>query len=318
MMIRQPAWLVGHNRSNRDRDLATSAPRARFSRSSVLAAFCLTALVGFVLVHPNRVIGDDSVDVGVSRITDQSSSSTAAQFASTGTDGGNCSDTSCSSGIGCNSAGCYGNVSSCFGCDSGCCLGSGGCCFGSAGCCCNSGCCYGGCCAGPTCGLLCKSCKCKLFKLRPGCCKYSPDHGWAVPAMNPIHRTPVQYLRWYPEVWAGMPGSGSGSGAQYPMVGMPTDTSQLGYYYHQVPYWRANNSMIPGCPDPNRYHDRTCRSCGCQSGCLASGGVIWSSGESFDSLSSPVQSPSAEPPVPPAPADQNNTAGGAPLIRARY
>jgi hypothetical protein len=68
------------------------------------------------------------------------------------------------------------------------------------------------------------------------------------PARNPVERIPVQYLRYYPAVWYGLPGSTLPVVA--PQVYMPTDTTQLGFYYQRVPTWVPVPGMIPGPPNP--------------------------------------------------------------------
>lgn len=60
---------------------------------------------------------------------------------------------------------------------------------------------------------------------------------------NTVHRYPVVYTRWYPERWYGTPGPRPASPA--PMVYMPTDTTQLGYYYQVVPRWQPRANPIP-------------------------------------------------------------------------
>jgi hypothetical protein len=43
-----------------------------------------------------------------------------------------------------------------------------------------------------------------------------------------------------------------------PAVAVPTDTTQLGYYYNQVPTWQPKPNMIPGIPNPDSWHIRRC------------------------------------------------------------
>ena len=38
------------------------------------------------------------------------------------------------------------------------------------------------------------------------------------------------------------------------MVYMPTDTTQLGYYYQHAPTWHAYSGMIPPVPRPSDWH----------------------------------------------------------------
>ena len=90
--------------------------------------------------------------------------------------------------------------------------------------------------------------------------KYPPDHGWGRPIKRPINRLPVMYQRYWPNAWYGQPGSGyHGANVNYyPAVYMPTDTTQLGYYYQRVPFWRPNPSMTPPVPWPSQWHKREC------------------------------------------------------------
>ncbi len=67
-----------------------------------------------------------------------------------------------------------------------------------------------------------------------------PDFGWAPPDKMPVRREYVEYQKYHPETFYGMKGGGLKS--SYPVIGQPTDTSQLGYYYQKVPQWQP----IPG------------------------------------------------------------------------
>ncbi|MBA3313542.1 MAG: hypothetical protein H0T47_09695 [Planctomycetaceae bacterium] len=68
----------------------------------------------------------------------------------------------------------------------------------------------------------------------------------ATPPRNTVDRIPVQYLRYYPGVWYGLPGSTLPVVA--PQVHMPTDTTQLGFYYQRVPTWVPVPGMVPPSP----------------------------------------------------------------------
>ena len=87
------------------------------------------------------------------------------------------------------------------------------------------------------------------------------------PVIHPTVRKPAGYERWLPAVSYGDPRFGVPKGSAVPpMIYMPTDTTQLGYYYHRVPTWMPNPSMIPRYPDPTRFHRfdrRVSRNCGC-------------------------------------------------------
>ena len=87
----------------------------------------------------------------------------------------------------------------------------------------------------------------------------SPDDGWARPVKNPIRRNPVEYRRYWPSKWWGQPGSALTSRRPaFPQVYMPTDTTQLGYYYQKAPQWRPNPAMVPPMPWPSAWHRREC------------------------------------------------------------
>ena len=89
---------------------------------------------------------------------------------------------------------------------------------------------------------------------------HSPDHGWGRPVKRPVHRALVMYQKYWPDRWYGTPGSQlAGPGANYyPMVYMPTDTTQLGFYYQQVPFWRPDYRRLPPVPWPGHWHKREC------------------------------------------------------------
>lgn len=82
-------------------------------------------------------------------------------------------------------------------------------------------------------------------------CSHSPDHGYSIPQKYPIHRRGVQYQHLFPNAWYGMPGS---SFQAAPMVYMPTDTTQLGYYYQHAPSWQPDPSRLPARPIPSQMH----------------------------------------------------------------
>ncbi len=167
-------------------------------------------------------------------------------------------------------------------------------------------------------------------------CTHPPDHGWAPPLKVPMNgyatgepgsigRVPVRYQRTFPASWTGE-STGARSGFRYPMAYWPTDTTQLGYYYQQVPTWIPNPSMVPPVPHPAEYHtpDFRCRQCGHDGGfgqgcpnCpgfpiegdVVSEGVIYDSMESSASPEGPVyesqptnETPAAQPAHPYAPS----------------
>jgi hypothetical protein len=74
------------------------------------------------------------------------------------------------------------------------------------------------------------------------------------PVKRPIYRTPVSYQKGYPDAWTGQGVYGQVPAYQAPTVYMPTDTTQLGYYYQAVPYWQPRPGMIPQPPIPSQWH----------------------------------------------------------------
>ncbi len=77
----------------------------------------------------------------------------------------------------------------------------------------------------------------------------SPDHGWTPPGRKPIYRIWVPYYKFWPDAWTAQPVAAVGYRA--PVVYMPTDTTQLGYYYQHVPHWHRYQGMIPPVPRPS-------------------------------------------------------------------
>ena len=81
--------------------------------------------------------------------------------------------------------------------------------------------------------------------------KTSPDSGWAPPQTVPLTRTSRGYTAYNNYGMGGYP-------AAAPMVYQPTDTTQLGYSYANVPQWQPNPNMIPPVPIPSQFHNRFC------------------------------------------------------------
>lgn len=105
------------------------------------------------------------------------------------------------------------------------------------------------------------SCNCCLSKVR-----LYPDAGWNPPVNYPVNHNWAWYSNTWPGTFYGNPGGGFT--AQYPVVAQPTDTTQLGYYYHKVPTWQPRPDMIPPVPNPAQFHARTCTACGNGNGCF--------------------------------------------------
>ena len=82
-----------------------------------------------------------------------------------------------------------------------------------------------------------------------------PDYGWNAPTKVPVVRQGVTYYRYWPEQWHGTGAPPAGMYRSYPQVYSPTDTTQLGYTYQQVPYWQPANRLPPP-PVPAQWHVR--------------------------------------------------------------
>lgn len=139
-------------------------------------------------------------------------------------------------------------------------------------------------------------------------CKLPPDHGFSTPAHRPMLPQPAMYRNMFPGSWTGQ-ASTADPGARHPMVYMPTDTTQLGYYYQQVPYWRTRPGMIPPVPQPGEWHtpetgvvftgyedaDPYGMFGGCPDGQVIDGGIVngstieGGSSQSYPSEGTPVQ-----------------------------
>jgi hypothetical protein len=86
-----------------------------------------------------------------------------------------------------------------------------------------------------------------------------PGQGWCYPTKVPLQYGGIGYTRYYPKVWPGQHGAVNAVRAgHYPSVGLPTDTTQLGYYYHHTPQWTPQPGRIPGLPYPPRWHRTVC------------------------------------------------------------
>lgn len=130
----------------------------------------------------------------------------------------------------------------------------------------------------------------------------SPDYGYIRVRKVPIERRHFSYERYWPAKWYGQPGSGQMS-QHFPTVAVPTDTTQLGYYYQPVPQWQPNSAKIPPAPHPLQYHFRT--KCPPMPNRPCPHNIVWI-------RSAPEQQPAAAPadqPIvpPPAPAVESNT-----------
>jgi hypothetical protein len=79
-----------------------------------------------------------------------------------------------------------------------------------------------------------------------------PTTGWYPPGRYIMHRHWVPYYKFFPNSWTGQPTPVPQ--VRLPMVYMPTDTTQLGYYYQHVPHWHAYQGMTPPVPRPVDWH----------------------------------------------------------------
>lgn len=83
-----------------------------------------------------------------------------------------------------------------------------------------------------------------------------PGAVW-LPSIHPVQRDPVIYQRYWPNRWYGMPGGGIAHDApRAPVVYVPTDTTQLGYYHQRVPFWTPRANAYPtAAPNPYMLHN---------------------------------------------------------------
>jgi hypothetical protein len=85
-----------------------------------------------------------------------------------------------------------------------------------------------------------------------GGCYFNPTRGFRPYAAAPVYREAVVYYRYWPDKWYGEPGFNLRP--TFPQVYMPTDTTQLGFYYARVPQWMPNPNMYPPAPRPEDWH----------------------------------------------------------------
>lgn len=93
----------------------------------------------------------------------------------------------------------------------------------------------------------------------------APDYGFSPPARVPVRRQNVTYTNYYPDQWYGTHKAGHAKATpRRPIIATPTDTTQLGYYYQQVPTWQSRD-ILPVPPHPRHWHTRPCTPDQCQS-----------------------------------------------------
>lgn len=106
----------------------------------------------------------------------------------------------------------------------------------------------------------CEQCRNGVACEEPGCClsrvRLYPDTCWNPPVNLPVNHNWAWYGLSAPQAPYGAPGGGFI--AQHPSVYQPTDTTQLGYYYHKVPTWQPQPGRLPGVPNPAMFHSRIC------------------------------------------------------------
>jgi len=109
-------------------------------------------------------------------------------------------------------------------------------------------------------GADCEHCQNGSACENPGCClcriRLYPDACWNPPVNLPVNHNWAWYGLSAPQAPYGAPGGGFI--AQYPSVYQPTDTTQLGYYYHKVPTWQNQPGRLPAAPIPAHFHSRMC------------------------------------------------------------
>ena len=72
---------------------------------------------------------------------------------------------------------------------------------------------------------------------------------WTAPTSTPVWEMPLVYSRMYPGKFYGQHGRTTGPVRRYPIIAVPTDTSQQGYYYrphHRHPifeHWKIRKNM---------------------------------------------------------------------------
>ena len=96
--------------------------------------------------------------------------------------------------------------------------------------------------------------RCRLCGCLQTLLAYDPARGYRHPDVAHIDREAVIYYRYWPQRFYGQPGYRLAP--SFPMVYMPTDTTQLGVYYSRVPQWLPNPRMYPRPPRPDEWNRR--------------------------------------------------------------
>jgi hypothetical protein len=132
---------------------------------------------------------------------------------------------------------------------------------------------------------------------------YNPAAGFRPPTTVHVEREAIMYYNYWPAKWYGQPGWRLTP--SYPMVYMPTDTTQLGVYYARVPQWQPNPRMYPRPPRPAEWNRRVSYADFAGGGSCNGGSTPVSYGGTYgvtptpDTMGTPVTQPT--PAISPAP-----------------
>jgi len=121
---------------------------------------------------------------------------------------------------------------------------------------------------------------------------YNPARGFRPPTTVHVEREAIMYYNYWPAKWYGQPGWHLTP--SYPMVYMPTDTTQLGVYYARVPQWQPNPRMYPRPPRPEEWNRRVSFAGGVGGGACYGGATPVSYGSASptpDTMGAPIAAP---------------------------
>jgi hypothetical protein len=148
-----------------------------------------------------------------------------------------------------------------------------------------------------------------------GGCWFNPTRGFQPYASAPVYREAIVYYRYWPDKWYGDPSFNLRP--MFPQVYMPTDTTQLGFYYARVPQWMPNSNMYPPTPRASDWHRHVIYAGGGDGGCntVTAGAAIAPAGGPMPA--GPAGPPMGTPPVqswPAVPAAPNSPPPVAPPV----
>jgi hypothetical protein len=133
---------------------------------------------------------------------------------------------------------------------------------------------------------------------------YCPTRGFHPPTIAPVYRDAVVYYHYWPAKWYGQPGWNLQP--QFPQIYMPTDTTQLGFYYQRVPQWLPNPAMYPPAPRPSDWHRRV--SYTDELSCNANAGMVVTTTPSSPTPAAvPTPANGPAPAAPPPPSATNDS-----------